>query len=88
MADFRMPEPSLTRSPGHYRDWLRACKGGDAACSNFNVAAPFVEWMLLGVIALRVEGKLEWDAAKGRFTNNNEANQFLKPKLRKGFTIG
>ncbi len=88
MADYKMPEPSLTRSPGHYRDWLRACKGGDAACSNFNVAAPFVEWMLLGVIALRVEGKLEWDAAKMRFTNNNEANQFLKPKLRKGFTIG
>lgn len=87
MADFRMPDPSLTRSPGHYRDWIRACKGGDPACSNFNVAAPFVEWMLLGVIALRVEGKLEWDAAKMRFTNNNEANQYLKPTLRKGFTI-
>jgi hypothetical protein len=87
MADFKMPEPLLTRSPGHYRDWIRACKGGDASCSNFNVASPFVEWMLLGVIALRVEGKLEWDAAKMRFTNNNEANQFLKPRLRKGFTI-
>ncbi len=87
MADFRMPEPLLTRSPGHYRDWIRACKGGDASCSNFNVASPFVEWMLLGVIALRVPGKLEWDAAKMRFTNNNEANQFLKPRLRKGFTI-
>ena len=87
MADFRMPDPSLTRSPGHYRDWIRACKGGDPSCSNFNVAAPFVEWMLLGVIALRVEGKLEWDAAKMRFTNNNEANQYLKPTLRKGFTI-
>jgi hypothetical protein len=87
MADYRMPEPLLTRSPGHYRDWIRACKGGDPACSNFNVAAPFVEWMLLGVIALRVEGKLEWDAAKMRFSNNNEANQYLKPSLRKGFTI-
>jgi hypothetical protein len=59
MKDYRFPPPLLTRSPGHYRDWIRACKGGDAACSNFNVAAPFVEWMLLGVIALRVEGKLE-----------------------------
>ena len=87
MADFQMPDPFLTRSPGHYRDWIRACKGGDAACSNFNVAAPFVEWMLLGVIALRVEGKLEWDAAKMRFTNNNEANQYLRPVFRKGFTI-
>lgn len=87
MADYRMPEPLLTRSPGHYRDWIRACKGGEPSCSNFNVAAPFVEWMLLGVIALRVEGKLEYDSARMRFTNSNEANQYLKPKFRKGFTI-
>ncbi len=85
MRDYRFPAPLLTRSPGHYRDWIRACKGGDPACSNFNVAAPFVEWMLLGVIALRVEGKLEWDAAKMRFSNNNAANEYLKPKFRKGW---
>ncbi len=83
MADYKFPEPSLTRSPGHYRDWIRACKGGEAACSNFNVSAPFVEWMLLGVVALRVDGKLEWDAAKGRFTNNAEANKYLKPSWMK-----
>jgi hypothetical protein len=87
MPEYRMPEPLLLRSPGHYRDWIRACKGGEPSCSNFSVAAPFVEWMLLGVIALRVEGKLEYDAAKMRFTNNNEANQYLKPRIRKGFEI-
>ena len=85
MKDYRFPQQLLTRSPGHYRDWIRACKGGDAACSNFNVAAPFVEWMVLGVIALRVEGKLEWDSAKMRFSNNNEANKYLKPAFRKGW---
>jgi hypothetical protein len=87
MRDYKFPEPLLTRSPGHYRDWIRACKGGDAACSNFNAAVPFVEWMLLGVIATRVEGKLEWDAAKMRFTNNAEANKYLKPTFRKGWTL-
>jgi hypothetical protein len=87
MADYKFPQPLLTRSPGHYRDWIRACKGADPACSNFNVAAPFVEWMLLGVIALRVEGKLEWDAAKMRFTNNADANKYLKPTFRKGWTL-
>jgi predicted dehydrogenase len=87
MRDYKFPEPLLTRSPGHYRDWIRACKGGDPACSNFNVAVPFVEWMLLGVIALRVDGKLEWDAAKGRFSNNLEANKFLKPTFRKGWAL-
>ncbi len=87
MKDYKFPPELLTRSPGHYRDWIRACKGGDPACSNFNVAAPFVEWMLLGVIALRVEGKLEWDAAKMRFSNNTEANKYLKPTFRKGWSL-
>jgi hypothetical protein len=85
MKDYRMPPPLLTRSPGHMRDFIRACKGGDPACSNFDVAAPFVEWMLLGVIALRHEGKLEYDPEKMRFTNNTEANKLLKPVFRKGW---
>ncbi len=70
MKDYRMPPPLLTRSPGHMRDFIRACKGGDPACSNFEVAAPFVEWMLLGVIALRNEGKLEYDSEKMHITSN------------------
>ena len=41
--------------------------------------------MLLGVIAMRVEGKLLWDAQKMRITNNEEANQYLRPKFRKGW---
>jgi predicted dehydrogenase len=85
MKDYRMPPPLLTRSPGHMRDFIRACKGGDPACSNFNVASPFVEWMLLGVIALRHEGKLEYDPEKMRITNNVEANKLLKPMFRKGW---
>ena len=85
MKDYRMPAPLLTRSPGHMRDFIRACKGGDPACSNFDVAAPFVEWMLLGVIALRHEGKLEYDPEKMRITNNVEANKLLKPNFRKGW---
>ena len=85
MADYKMPPQILTRSPGHYRDWLRACKGGEPSCSNFNNAAPFVSWMLLGVIAMKYDGPLEWDAAKMQITNNKEANQYLRPKFRKGW---
>ena len=85
MKDYKMPPPLLTRSPGHMRDFIRACKGGDPACSNFDVAAPFVEWMLLGVIALRHEGKLEYDPDKMRITNNSDANKLLKPTFRKGW---
>ncbi|HTS61844.1 MAG TPA: Gfo/Idh/MocA family oxidoreductase [Candidatus Acidoferrales bacterium] len=91
MRDYHFPSPLLTRSPGgrdsHYRDWIRACKGGDPACSNFNVASPFVEWMLLGVIALRVEGKIEYDPTKMRITNNAEANKYIRPFVRKGWSL-
>ncbi len=86
-ADYRLPAPVLPRSPGHYRDWIRACKGGDPSCSNFGVAGPFAEWVTLGAIAYRFEGKLEYDAKAQRFTNNAEANKYLKPVFRKGWEL-
>jgi predicted dehydrogenase len=83
--EYKLPAQYLTRSPGHHRDWIRACKGGERSCSDFSVAGPFTEWILLGALALRFEGKLEWDAGKMKVTNNSEANQLVKPKFRKGW---
>ena len=88
MRDYKFPPEFLTRSPGHYRDWIRACKGGDPACSNFSVAASFAEWITLGALSLRFEGKLEWDSVNMRVTNRPEANEYLSPTFRKGWTIG
>jgi hypothetical protein len=85
--DYTLPAPSLTRSPGHYRDWIRACKDGSVTCSNFGVAGPFAEWVTLGAIAYRFKGKLEYDARTRRFTNNEEANEYLKPVFRKGWDL-
>ena len=87
MRGYEFPREFLTRSPGHYRDWIRAAKGGDPACSNFSVSAPFTEWVTLGVLALRFEGKLEWDAEKMRITNNAEANKLIRPNMRKGWAL-
>jgi predicted dehydrogenase len=88
MRDFEFPPEFLPRSPGHYRDWIRACKGGSPACSNFNVSAPFTEWIALGAIAIKLNCKLEWDSEKMRITNNSEANELLKPIVRKGWHLG
>jgi hypothetical protein len=82
-----LPPQSLSRSPGHHRDWLRACKGGEPACSNFSISGPFAEWVVMGAIAARVEGKLEWDSAKLRFTNSPEANRYVHPEVRKGWSF-
>jgi len=86
-AEYKLPPRTLTRSPGHQRDWVRACKGGDPGCSNFGVAGPYTEWMVLGAAATRVEGKLLWDAKKMEFTNNREANKYVKPVFRKGWEL-
>jgi predicted dehydrogenase len=85
--DYQPPPPLLVRHPETYADWVRACKGGDPAASNFDVAAPFTEWIAMACIALRVEGKLEWDANRMQFTNNREANRYLKPEFRKGWSF-
>jgi hypothetical protein len=86
-AEYVLPPQLLTRSPGHMLDWVRACKGGDLACSDFSISAPYAEWLALVAIALHVPGKLEWDAKNVRFRNSDEANRFVKPEFRKGFEL-
>jgi hypothetical protein len=98
-AEYKLPTPTLTRSPGanavegmrihgvHLKDWVRACKGGAAACSNFSVAGPYTEWLVLGAVATHYDGKLLWDNAKMEFTNNREATKWLKPAYRRGWEV-
>lgn len=85
--EYVLPPQLLTRSPGHMQDWIRACKGGDPSCSDFSIAVPYAEWLALAAIAFRVPGKLEWDARNMRFTNNAEANKYLKPVVRPGWEL-
>ena len=87
MRDYEFPPEFLPRSPGHYRDWIRACKGGVPACSNFNVSAAFTEWIGLGALAIHMNTRLEWDAENMRITNSTEANRMLKPTIRKGWKM-
>lgn len=87
MRGYQFPPEFLTRSPGHYRDWIRACKSGTPACSNFGVSALFTEWIALGALSLRFDTKLEWDSAKMRITNNTEADQCVTPTFRKGWSF-
>ena len=86
-ADYTLPPQFLTRSPGHQRDWIRACKGGAPACSNFGIAGPYTEWLVLGSAAVRAEGKLLYNAKTGLFTNNLDANKYLKMEYRKGWEV-
>src|SRR5436190_1913150 len=58
---YPQPPQTIPRSPGHYKEWIAACKGGPPAMSNFDYASQITEAVLLGNVALRLGKKIEWD---------------------------
>jgi hypothetical protein len=79
---------SMKRSPGHYEEWVEACKGGAQPRSNFDYSGPLTELVLLGVLALKVPGRrLEWDSENLRLTNAPEINHLVHVEYRKGWTL-
>jgi len=86
--EFGKPPRVLPRSPGHYVEWINACKGGPPAGSNFvDHAAHLAEVVLLGNIAIRTGEKLYWDADNLRFTNSEKANALINPPYRSGWSL-
>ncbi len=86
-AEYKPPTPTLPRSPGHYKEWLIACKGGERAMSNFDYAALLTETILLGNVAMRAGRPIEWDGPRLRVKNDPRADQFITRTYRKGFEV-
>jgi hypothetical protein len=88
MKDFEKPPKSIPRVKGsHPQHWIRCCKEGKQANSNFGYAAPLAETVLLGIVATRAQKPIEWDAENMKVTNVPEANRYLKPNYRDGFRL-
>ncbi len=71
----------------HFAEWVRACKGGEKAGSNFDYSAPFTEAVLLGVVALRAKHRIHWDAKNMRVTNDEAANRHVRREYRPGWGV-
>jgi hypothetical protein len=70
--------PQVPKSPSnHFKNFLLACKGQEECRSSFAVAGPLCQTMALGVIAQRVNAKLEFDRETRRITNHKLANELL-----------
>ena len=88
MAEVQKRPTRLPKSPGHYKEWIEACKNGKPAGSHFEYGGSLTELALLGNIAFRMKGqKLLWDARNMKFTNSSEANQWIKPAFREGWSL-
>jgi predicted dehydrogenase len=73
-------------SSNHFKNFLLAVKGQEKCRSSFAVAGPLCQSMALGVIAQRVNAKLEFDVASKQITNHKVANELLVgPPPRKGW---
>jgi len=82
-----LPPKTLPRVRNHFDNWPESIKAGVQPTSNFEYGAALTEVVVLGALAVRMRKKLTWDGEK---TNMAEANQHLKPFMRKpwDFTEG
>lgn len=92
--EYSKPPQKLPRSPGHHKEWINACKGGEPARSSFDWAGPLTEVVLLGNIALKMERqlyekglKLHYDGPNMKVTSLPEANKYIRSEYRDGWTL-
>ena len=78
---------------GHELDWVRACKESPESRvmtkSDFSEAGPFNEMVVMGVLAVRLQGlnkALEWNGEKMEFTNIGETEN-VRLTISDNFTI-
>lgn len=83
-----LPGATLPRiEGGHFAEWVRACKGGPAAGSNFDYSSRLTETVLLSNLAVRARRRIEWDSAAMKVTNFAGANQYVTKTYRPGFGV-
>jgi predicted dehydrogenase len=90
MKAYKRPEKTIKRSPGIQKEWIEACKGNGETTSNFGYASRLTETMLLGNIAVTLQDRnkiLEYDSENMRFTNLDEANEYLQMPYRQGWSL-
>jgi predicted dehydrogenase len=94
LKTFPDAEFKYTRSPGHFREWVDAIKGGPAAMSNFpDYAGKLTETVVLGnlaVYAAASEGKgalIEWDAEKMTAKGASDLEKIVKREYREGYKL-
>lgn len=90
MQEYERPAKTLPRTTvSHEHNWIEGIKGGPAPNSNFEIAVPLNETIILGNAAIRVQEdtKLIYDAENMKFTNSDEATAFLTREYRSGWEL-
>ena len=88
------PKVEIDRSPGHFKEWVGAIRGGRPAMSNFiDYAGPLTETILLGNLAVWAaapggEGKrVDWDAENLVAQDAPELATIVRSEYRPGWEL-
>jgi predicted dehydrogenase len=84
---FVPPTPTIPDSMGHHLEWIQACKTGGTTTCGFDYSGPLSEAVLLGNVAYRTGGRLEWDADRLIAVNNPQARGFIQHQYRAGWSL-
>jgi predicted dehydrogenase len=87
-ADFKYPKVFIPKSPGHYAEWIEACKTGKPTTCNFDYSGWLTEANHLGNVAFRAGKKLLWDPTTMKAKGCPEADAFIRREYRKGWKLG
>ncbi len=90
--DFRKtrPEKTIPRiKGGPWQEWTDAIRGdGPMPGSCFAYGAELTELALVGVMAQRAGGVIDWDKKNMRVTNRPELNAYVKQPVKRGWDVG
>ncbi|MCK4294418.1 MAG: hypothetical protein KAY65_14565 [Planctomycetes bacterium] len=81
------PAKVIPRLRGHHKGWIDAIKSGQQVHGGFDYSGPMTETVLLGAVALRTGKKLYWDSENMKATNAPEADKYIKPAFREGWSL-
>ena len=71
----------------HEAIWLDACQGKGPASSDFAYAAKLTELTHLGNLAIKLGGKIQWDAKNAQVTNRSGAADLISRPRRQGWSL-
>lgn len=86
-ATIQPGETRLYASNDHYYDWLNAIKSGGKTICDAEIGHRTSSVCSIANIAYALRTTLDWDPAKEKFKNNNQADDMLKPMFREGWSL-
>ena len=88
MRAFKPPPKTLPRSPGHYQEWIDACRGGDSADADFEFEGRVTETLLLANAAMLAGSTaIRWDGANLSSPDLPDSDRYINPPYRQGWAL-